>query len=107
MAYHPPLMVVEHVELGNTLKDARDALHRLLGRLPLTTRLGRDTIRTLRAVDRLRCSLDSHLCEHVSPSTDPRRLTTQIYYGEDRIRLRWYDLDELKQDTFAPWTAGE
>jgi hypothetical protein len=57
----------------------------------------------LNALDRLRCTLDSLICEQVPMRQDPRHLATFVYYGEERFGLRWYDPDELEHDAFAIW----
>jgi len=100
----PPLPIDDHVVLGNRLKDVHEAVNRLIRPLPPTAKPVRDAVRTLKALDQLRCTLDSLICGQVPLRRDPRNLATFVYYGEERLGLRWYDPDELKNDAFAVWT---
>jgi hypothetical protein len=103
---HPTLMIQDHVQLGNTLKEARLSLNWLMHQASLSSKLGRDALKVLLAIDNLRHSLDDRLSGQVPYDRDPRRLTPSVYFGEQQLRLRWYELDELDTDEFAPWTPG-
>lgn len=100
----PTIPIDDQIEFGNRLKDANEIVNMLIGQLPPTSKPAREAVRTLNALDRLRCTLDSLICEQVPMRQDPRHLATFVYYGEERFGLRWYDPDELEHDAFAIWT---
>jgi hypothetical protein len=103
---HPKLLIDDHVELGNLLKEVRSSLTWLMQRSTMSSKFGRDALKTLLALDQLRHSLDDQLHHQISFDRDPRRVTAQVYFGEQRFHLRSYDPDELEADLFAPWAPG-
>jgi hypothetical protein len=105
-ARHPPLTIDDHMHLGNLLKDVRCSLSWLLRHSAVTSKLGRDAMRVITALDQLRSSLDDGLYYQAPPSCDPRRIAPLVYYGEQHFHLRSYDPDEIDADVFASWTAG-
>jgi hypothetical protein len=104
--HHPPLTIDDHMHLGNLLKDVRCSLSWLLRHSAVTSKLGRDAMRVITAIDQLRSSLDDRLYYQAPPSHDPRRIAPLVYFGEQRFHLRSYDPDEMEADVFASWTAG-
>jgi hypothetical protein len=101
-----PLTIEYHIQLGNTLKDARDALHPLLREVSVLPKLRHDAMKAANSIDLLCSSLDAHLHALLLPSRDPRRLAAHVYYGKVRFCFRSYDPGELDADAFAPWYPG-
>jgi len=102
----PPLTIDDHMHLGNLLKDVRCSLSWLLRHSAVTSRLGRDAMRAVTALDQLRSSLDDRLYYLAPPSRDPRRIAPLVYFGEQHFHLRSFDPIEMEEDAFASWTAG-
>lgn len=102
----PPLTIDDHMHLGNLLKDVRCAVACLLRCSTLTSKLGRDAISAITALDKLRSSLDDRLYRQAPPFRDPRRIAPLVYFGEQHFHLRSYDPGAMETDVFASWTAG-
>lgn len=102
----PPLTIDDHMHLSNLLKDLRCSVACLLRCTTMTSKLGRDVMAAVTALDKLRCSLDDQLYRQAPPARDPRRLAQQVYFGEQRFHPRSPDPTEVETDVFASWTPG-
>jgi hypothetical protein len=94
------------MHLSNLLKDLRCSVTYLLRRTSMTSKLGRDAMATVTALDRLRDGLDDWLYRQAPPGRDPRHIRQSVYYGDQHFHLRFYDPAEIETDVFASWTPG-
>ena len=95
------LSLGEHVSQGNRLKDAHECLNSLICSLPRNSRASRQVRRALKAVDDLRCSLDSMICEDVPLERDPRNMAVKVYYGSARLESQIVPEEAFAHDAFA------
>lgn len=102
----PPLTIDDHMHLSNLLKDLRCSMAYLLRRTSMTSKLGRDAMAAVAALDRLRDGLDDWLYRQAPPSRDPRRLAPNVYFVEQHFHQRSADPAEMETDVFASWTPG-
>ncbi|MBX6330044.1 MAG: hypothetical protein IRY89_15890 [Pseudolabrys sp.] len=99
----PRVIPDEHVEIGNCMKDCRDALMLILRRTPPESRMHREATQAIQALDRLRTRLDCHLHMTVAAHRDPRHILKSVYSGTGRLGWREYTPDEMDRDDFAAW----
>jgi hypothetical protein len=97
------LDVAEHVEIGNTLKFMRQAMHTLTTICDPSSKAAQEAALILERMDQLANSLTTKLCETVPPTRDQRHLARRIHHGSVRFRMRHYNLNDLMSDAFAAW----
>jgi len=93
--------ISEHIYYGSGLKDARESLLTLLVPLPPSSRAYKQAKRALKAINDLRCTMDSLVCEDAPERRDPRRLATKVYYGTTRLQHKLTDQCATETDAFA------
>jgi hypothetical protein len=98
-----PLDVAEHVEIGNTLKFMRRAMHTLTTVCDPSSEPAQQAALIREMMDQLANNLTTLLCEAIPADRDSRHLARRIYYGTARFRFRFYNLNDLMTDAFAAW----
>jgi hypothetical protein len=99
-----PLTIDEHLELGNALNDVREAISRVLMRLPSSSKQSRRARRVINAIDDFRSVMDDQLCKQVPEALDPRKLTLQVYFSRSRLKRGTLNTnDHDVADAFKDW----
>ena len=95
------ITVGQHMSWGAQLKDASDCLQGLACVLPRESRASRQARQAWRAIDGLRCSLDTMICTQVPRERDPRNIAVKVYFGPSRFEYVLTDDASLARDSFA------
>lgn len=97
------LRVYQHINLGNSIKNARSWINSNIKFLPCDTEARGKAIQTLHMLDDLSISLESLLAKEVPQDKDPRYLMPTVYQGSASYYFTHPEKYSVAKDMFYGW----